>query len=336
MMEWRRALVFSLACGLLSMFACGLQWMARAAEAQPPSGKTARVGYLAFSSGPRPSDEAFRQGLRDLGYVEGKNILIEYRWADFKPERALALAAELVRLNVDVIVSAGGSTPALAAKRATTTIPIVFEAGDPVRAGLVTRLDRPGGNLTGVENFMGELNAKRLELLKEAVPGISRVGALTNPANPATARRLKEVEGAARGLRIKLHVLEARERQGIDAAFAAMARERAEALFVLTDPVFSNQRERIVDLAAKHRLPGIFYSREFAEAGGLLSYSPNLSDTRRRLATYVDKILKGAKPGDLPIEQPTKFEMVINLKTAKAFGLSMPRSILLRADHVIE
>ena len=327
MMEGRRALVFTLACGLV--------WMPRAAEAQPPSGKTARIGYLGFHSGPSLSDEAFRQGLRELGYVEGKNIVIEYRWADFKPERASALAAELVRLNVDVLVSVTGPVPALAAKSATTTIPIVFEAGEPVGAGLVTRLDRPGGNLTGVDNFMGELNVKRLDLLKEAVPGISRVGVLANPANPGTARRLKEVEGAARALRVKLHVLEARERQEIDAAFAAMAKERAEALLVLTDPMFSAQRERIVDLAAKRRLPGIFYSREFAEAGGLLSYSPNLAAMRRRLATYVDKILKGAKPGDLPVEQPTKFEMVINLKTAKALGLTVPRSILLR-NQIIE
>jgi putative ABC transport system substrate-binding protein len=328
MMEGRRALVFTLACGLV--------WMPRAAEAQPPSGKPARIGYLGFHSGPSLADEAFRQGLRELGYVEGKNVVVEYRWADLKPERASALAAELVRLNVDVLVSVTGPVPALAAKSATTTVPIVFEAADPVKAGLVTRLDRPGGNLTGVENFFGELNAKRLELLKEAVPGISRVGVLANPAGPATARRLKEVESAARALRVKLLVQEARELQEIDAAFAAMARERAEGLLVLTDPMFSAQRERIVDLAAKRRLPGIFYSREFAEAGGLLSYNPNLADTRRRLATYVDKILKGAKPGDLPVEQPTKFEMIINLKTDKALGLIVPRSILLRVDETIE
>ena len=327
MMKWRRAFVFALACGLL--------WMPHAAEAQPP-GKTARIGYLGFSSGPSPSDEAFRQGLRELGYVEGKNIVIEYRWADLKPGRAGALAAELVRLNVDVIVSVGGPVSATAAKKATTTIPIVFETGDPVGSGLVTRLDRPDGNLTGVDNFMGELNVKRLELLKGTVPGVSRVAVLANPANPVTAGGLKELEGAAQVLRVKLHVLEARERQEIDAAFTAMARERAEALLVMTDPMFSAQRERIVELAAKRRLPGIFFVREFAEAGGLLSYSPNLAAARRRLATYVDKILKGAKPGDLPIEQPTKFEMVINLKTAKALGLTVPHSILLRADQVIE
>jgi putative ABC transport system substrate-binding protein len=328
MMEWRRALVFTLACGLL--------WMPRAAEAQPQSGKPPRIGYLGFQSGPTFADQAFRQGLRELGYVEGENIVIEYRWADLKPDRASALAAELVRLNVDVIVSVSGPVPALAAKSATTTIPIVFEMGDPVRAGMVTRLNRPGGNLTGVDSFTGELNVKRLELLKEAIPGVSRVAVLANPTNPVTAQRLKEVDRAARALRVTLHVLEARQPKDIDDAFAAMARERVEAFLLLTDPLFFPQRERIVDLAAKHRLPGIFFWRQFAEAGGLLSYSSNLADTRRRLATYVDKILKGAKPGDLPIEQPMKFEMVINLKTAKAFGLTLPQSILLRADQVIE
>jgi ABC-type uncharacterized transport system substrate-binding protein len=328
MRKWGRALVFPLACGLL--------WMPLAAETQPPPGKTARIGYLGSASGPSPGDEAFRQGLRELGYVEGKNIAIDYRWADFKPDRASALAAELVRLNVDVIVSTAGSVSAQAAKKATNTIPIVFEAGDPVGSGLVTRLDRPGGNLSGVDNFLGELNAKRLELLKEVVPTVSRVAVLAKSTNPATGRRLKALEGAAGALRVKLHVLEAQERQEIDAAFEAMARERAEALLLLSDPMFSSQRQRIVDLAAKHRLPGIFYSRDYAEAGGLLSYNANIADMRRRLATYVDKILKGAKPGDLPIEQPTKFEMVINLKTAKALGLTVPQSILLRADHVIE
>jgi putative ABC transport system substrate-binding protein len=328
MMEWRCVLVFAVACGLL--------WLPRTAGAQPPSGKTARIGYLGFHSGPAPLDEAFRQGLRELGYVEGQNISIESRYADFKLDRVSVLAAELVRLKVDVIVSIGGPIPATAAKSATKTIPIVFETGDPVAAGLVTRLDRPGGNLTGVDNFFAELNPKRLELLKEVVPSISRVGVLANPANPATARGLKMVEGAARALRVKLQVLEARERHEIDAAFAAMARERAEALLVLTDPIFYAQRGQIVELAAKRRLPGIFSFREYVEAGGLLSYSTNVADLRRRLATYVDKILKGAKPGDLPIEQPTKFELVINLKTARALGLTVPQSILLRADQVIE
>jgi putative ABC transport system substrate-binding protein len=320
----------------LSAVTGGLLAAPLAAEAQPPPGKTARIGYLGFHSGLTPFDEGFREGLRELGYVEGKNLVIEYRWADLKPDRASALASELVGLSVDVIVSVTGPVTALAAKRATTTIPIVFETGDPVGLGLVTRLERPGGNLTGVENFMGELNAKRLELLKEALPGVSRVGVLANPAGPATARRLREVDRAAQVLRVKLQVLEAREVQEIDAAFAVMARKRAEALLVLTDPMFSAQRDRIVAFAAKHGLPGVFFTRDFVEAGGLLSYSPNLAATRRRLATYVDKILKGAKPGDLPVEQPTKFELVINLKTARALGLTIPPSLLLRADQVIE
>ena len=321
---------------LLFTFTLGILTVPFAAKAQQPPGKTARIGYLSFRSGPSHLDEAFRQGLRELGHVEGHNIAIEYRWADFKPDRASALAAELVRLKVDVIVSTGGPVPATAAKRATRTIPIVFTMSDPVGLGLVTSLGRPGGNLTGVNILTVELNAKRLELLKGAVPGASRVAVLANPANPGMAEALKELEGAARALRVKLHVLEARERQEIDAAFAAMARERAEALLVMNDPMFLAQRERIVDLAAKHRVPGIFFFREFAEAGGLLSYSANLTDMYRRLATYVDKILKGAKPGDLPIEQPMKFELVINGKTAKALGLTIPPLPLLQADQVIE
>jgi putative ABC transport system substrate-binding protein len=307
-----------------------------AAQAQPTPGKTARIGYLSFRSGPSFLDEAFRQGLRELGYVEGQNISVEYRWADWKPDRVSALAAELVRLKVDIIVSSGGSVPALAAKNATKTIPIVFTTANPVGVGLVLSLDRPGGNLTGVNILTAELNAKRLDLLKAAVPGVSRVAVLANPANPLTAGALKDLEGAARALRVKLQVLEVGEREKIDDAFAAMARERAGALLVVNDPMFLAQRERIVDLAAKHRLPGIFEFREFAEAGGLLSFGTNLADVYRRLATYVDKILKGAKPGDLPVEQPTTFEFVINLKTAKALGLTIPPPILFRADRVIQ
>jgi len=307
------------------------------AQAQQPPGKAARIGYLTARSGPPPIDEAFRQGLRDLGYVEGQNIVIEYRYADFKPDRAAALAAELVRLKVDIIVSAGGSTPGLAAKRATATIPIVFDAGNPVESGLVTRLDRPGGNLTGVDNFTGELNVKRLELLREAVPRVSRVAVLVNPrTGRTTGARLKELEDAARALRVQLHVREARESQEIDHAFTAMARERPQALLVMNDPMFWVQRKRIVDLAAKYRLPGIFQSREFAEAGGLLSYAPSFADIYRRLATYVDKILKGANPAELPVEQPTKFELVINLKAAKTLGLAVPPTVLLQANRVIE
>jgi len=324
----RRAFVFAIALGLLAA--------PLAAQAQPTPGKTARIGYLSFRSGPSDLEEAFRQGLRELGYFEGQNIAIEYRWADFKPDRASTLAAELVRLKVDVIVSTGGPIPATAAKRATKTIPILFTVANPVSVGLVASLNRPGGNMTGIYVLSAELDAKRLDLLKEAIPRVSRVAVLANPANPNTAGALKDLEGAAQALRVKLHVLEVRERQGIDDAFAAMARTRAEALLVMTDTLFLAQRERIVDLAAKHRLPGIFGWREFAEAGGLLSYDTSLADVYRRLATYVDKILKGAKPGDLPVEQPTKFEFVINLKTAKALGLTIPPPILFRVDRVIE
>jgi putative ABC transport system substrate-binding protein len=306
-----------------------------AASAQPPPGKIARIGYLSFRSEPSHLEEAFRQGLRELGHVEGQNITIEYRWADFKPERAGALAAELVRLKVDVIVSTGGSTPAAAVKQATRTIPIVFSAGDPVAVGLVTRLVRPGGNLTGIDNFTAQLNGKRLELLKAAVPDASRVAVLANPANPPTAGNLKELEGAARALRVKLSVWEVQKAQEIDHAFTAMARERPGALLVVNDPMFMSQRQRIVDLAAQHRLPGIFQAREFPEAGGLLSYNTSLPAIHHRLATYVDRILKGAKPGDLPIERPATFEFVINLRTAKALRLTIPKSVLDRADHVI-
>ncbi len=320
---------------VLACLAFGLLAELLAAQAQPPPGKTARIGYLTFRSGPSHLDEAFRQGLRDLGYIEGQNMAIEYRWAEFKPDRASTLAAELVRLKVDVIVSSGGSAAALAAKKATGTIPIVFTTGDPVRTGLVPSLDRPGGNLTGVSVLTTELNVKRLELLKDAVPGASRVAVLSNPVNPAHVVVMKDLEDTARKLRVKLQVLEVRERQEIETAFAAMARERAEALLVAADPMFLAQRERIVELAAKHRLPAVFEFREFAEAGGLLSYGTNLPEMYRRLATYVDKILKGAKPGDLPIEQPTKFELVVNLKTAKALGLTVPRFLLDRADQVI-
>ena len=310
-----------------------------AADAQQqPTTKTARIGYVSLRSGPSHLEEAFREGLSELGYVEGQNISVEYRWADWKPDRIPALAEELVRLKVDIIVSAGGGGPTVrAVGKAVKTIPVVFlTGGDPVGTGLVASLGRPGGNLTGVSLLTSELNAKRLELLKQAVPGVSRVAVLVNPTLSTAGARLKELEGAARALKVKLQFLEARDPQAIDGAFAAMNRERAGALLVANDPMFFAQRERIVGLAAKSRLPGIFEWREFAEAGGLLSYGTSVADMYRRLATYVDKILKGAKPADLPVEQPTKFELVINAKTAKALGLTMPQSLVLRADHVIQ
>jgi putative ABC transport system substrate-binding protein len=305
-------------------------------EAQSQPGKTARIGYLSLRSGPSHPEEAFRQGLRELGYVEGQNLSIEFRWADWKPDRVSTLAAELARLKLDVIVSTGGNVTAVAAKAAIKNTPVVFMSGDPLRAGLVSRLDRPGGNVTGINLLVIELNTKRLELLKEAVPTVSRVAVLRNPASPTNVVVSKDLERAGAALRLKLQMLDARERQEIDDAFAAMARGRAGAVFVVSDAMFTAQRERIVDLAARQRLPGIFEWREFVEAGGLLSYGPSQADMYRHLATYVDKILKGAKPADLPVEQPTKFELVINLKTAKTLGLTIPQTLLLQADKVIE
>jgi len=318
------------------MLALGLLAAPLAAPAQPPLGKKAHIGYLSFRSGPSHLDEAFRQGLRELGYIEGQNISIEYRWADWKPDRLSASAAELVRLNVEVIVATPGGNVAPAARKATSTIPIVFTSGDPVKAGLVSRLDRPGGNLTGVHILTSELEAKRLELLKEALPQVSRVAVLTNLAKPSLSAHLKDLEAAAPTLRVKLQVLDVRERQKIDDAFVAMTRERVGALLVMSEPMFYAQRERIVDLAARTRLPAIYEWRDFAESGGLMSYGASITDMYRRLASYVDKILNGAKPGDLPVEQPTKFELVINLKTAKVLGLTIPPSLILRADQVIE
>jgi putative ABC transport system substrate-binding protein len=307
-----------------------------AAGAQPPVGKAARIGYMTSRPGPSHLEEAFRQGLRELGYVEGQNLSIEYRWANFKPERSAAFATELVGLGVDLIVTTGGAEPALAAKQATTTIPVLFTAGDPVRAGLVSNLRRPGGNLTGLHILTIELNTKRLELLRETVPGLSRVAVLHNPTNPTAAPALKDLVDAAQALRLKLHVLDVPAREGIDNAFASLAKGRAEALLVMSDAMLHGQRDRIVELAARNQVPAIFEWREFTQVGGLLSYGTHLPDMYRRLATYVDRILKGTKPGDLPVQQPTKFELVINLKTAKALGLTIPPSLLLRADQVIE
>ena len=301
-------------------------------------GKVPRIGYLGSSS---PSAvphlvDAFRQGLRDLGYVEGQNIAIEYRWAEGRLERLPNLAADLVRLKVDVIF--GSNTPGtVAAKKATTTIPIVMAVvGDPVGSGLVASLGRPGGNVTGLSSLAVELGPKQLQLLKQAVPRVSRVAVLSNPATQSHVLALKEVEVAARSLGVQLQILEARGSEEFDRAFAAMTRERASALLVLSDPVFLVYRTRLADLAAKSRLPAMYGLREHAEAGGLMAYAANYADLYRRAATYVDKILKGAKPGDLPVEQPTKFELVINLKAAKTLGLTIPQSVLIRADQVIQ
>ena len=310
-----------------------------AAEAQQ-AGQAARIGYLAANLTVSPHmTEAFRQGLRDLGYVDGRSVVIEYRDAEGKYDRLPARAAELVALKVDVIVAA--DTPAaLAAKQATRTLPIVFiGAGDPVTIGLVTSLARPGGNVTGLSLLAPELVGKRLELLKQAVPGVGRVAALWQPGfvgERTEKDMLKEVEVTARALGVRLQFVEARGPADFDRAFSDMTRARADALTVLGSAMFANERRRVVDLAAKNRLPGVYGFREYVDAGGLMAYGPNVADLFQRAATYADKILKGAKPGDLPVEQPTKFELVLNLKTAKALGLTIPQSVLVRADQVIE
>jgi putative tryptophan/tyrosine transport system substrate-binding protein len=308
------------------------------AEAQQAP-KVPRIGYLASSGSlafPRLT-KAFLQGLRDLDYVEGRNVVIEYRSAEGRSEQLPTLAVELVASKVDVIVTAAGTAVALTAKQATKTIPIVFiAAGDPVGSGLVTSLARPGGNVTGLSVLFPELVAKCLEYLKQAVPGISRVAVLWEPG--AVPRRteeeiLKEAEVAARALGIQLHLVEARGPGDVDKAFSDMTRSRVAALAVFSTPMFARERNRLVGLATKHRLPTVFSFGDYVDAGGLMSYGPDLADLFRRSATYVDKILKGAKPADLPVEQPTKFEFVINLKT---LGLTIPPSLLLRADQVIE
>jgi ABC-type uncharacterized transport system substrate-binding protein len=310
-----------------------------AANAQQPA-KVDRIGYLATSLTASPHlREAFLQGLRDLGYVEGRNVVIEYRDLEGKYERIPALATELIALKVGVIVVT--STPsAVAVKQATKTIPIVFTwAADPVGSGLVTSLARPGGNITGLSFLAPDLIGKRLELLKQAVPGVSRVAALWHPGDYVERMErdmLTEANRAAGVLGLRLQVVEARGPEEFDRAFSDMTKARADAVTVQSTNVFFIERRRLGDLAAKHRLPAIYPAREFVDAGGLISYGPSVADLHRRAATYVDKILKGAKPGDLPVEQPTKFELVINLKTAKALGLTVPRLLIAQADGLIE
>jgi putative ABC transport system substrate-binding protein len=310
-----------------------------AADAQQ-AGKVPRIGFLSLTS---PSDrpfllDAFRQRLRELGWVEGQNIVIDYRYAEDRVDRLPDLAAELVRLKVDLIVASAGTQVATAAKNATETIPIVMIfVRDPVGTGLIASLARPGGNVTGDAGTAGmEIFAKQLELLKETVPKIRRVAILSNPTNAYHQLAIREVNVAARSLGVQLQILEARGPNEFDAAFAAMAKERVGALLVVSDAILNSHRTRLADLAARSRLPAAYGVRESVEAGGLMSYGPSLLDSHRRAATYVDKILKGAKPAELPVEQPTKFELVINLKTAKALGLTISQTLLLRADHVIE
>ena len=311
----------------------------RAARAQQTA-KIPRIGFLVSGLAVNPHlPEAFRRGLRDLGYVEGRNVVIEYRDPEGKLERFPALAAELVALNVDVIV-AGNVPQAMAAMHATSTLPIVFAAAaDPVASGLVTSLARPGGNVTGLSLMFPELVAKWLELLKQAVPGASRVALLWQPGviGERTERDiLMEAEAAARALGVRLQVVEVRGPDDFDRAFSDITKARTDALAVMSTHTFFGERRRLLDLAAKNRLPTAFAYREYLDAGGLIAYGPNVADLYRRTATYVDKILKGAKPAYLPVEQPTKFELVINLKTAKALGLTVSDKLIALADEVIE
>jgi ABC-type uncharacterized transport system substrate-binding protein len=310
------------------------------AEAQQPK-KVPRIGYLStFDQATESSRaEAIRRALRDLGYVEGQNIAIEYRYTAGKPDRAAELAAELVRLKVDIIVAAGGEVPIRGAMNATKTIPIVMVGAgiDPVEAGFIESLARPGGNLTGLTNLNPALGGKRLELIKEAVPQLTRVAVLTDPTFPgANARELKELKTVAPVLKLTVRSWEVRDSDDLDKVFAAMGKLRPDALYVMGGPTMNPFRKRTVDLALKHRLPSMYGSRATVEAGGLMHYGADVSEIYRQVAWYIDKILKGAKPADLPVQQPMKFELVINLKTAKQIGLTIPQWTLMKADKVIQ
>ena len=307
------------------------------AAAQQP-GKVYRIGILETIAASLNSEnlQAFRQELMAFGYLEGQNLVIEYRSADGRPERFPELAAELVRLRVDLLLTRG-SPAVLAAKKATGTLPIVMAAhGDPVGTGLVPSLARPGGNVTGLSSVITELAGKRLELIREILPTLSRVALLYNPSNPGATNDWRQAEGAARALRVQTSSLEIRKGEDFGPAFEAARKQRADVLVVIIDGVVQNHQREIVDLARRHRLPDIYASREFVETGGLMSYGVSYPDLYRRAAIYVDKIFKGARPAELPIEQPTKLELVINLKRAKALGLAIPPSLLLRADKVME
>jgi len=307
------------------------------AEAQQPA-KVPRIGYVSATS---PSAnvgriEAFRQGLRELGFVEGKNIVIEWRYAEGKFDRLPALVAELVRLKVDVIVTSGPQATRVA-KEATSTIPIVMsQDNDPVGNGFVTSLARPGGNITGLSILSPELSGKQLELLKEIVPKLARVAVVGDSNEPGNAQALKEVELAAETFKVQLQYVDVLNLEDIEHSFQSASKQRAGAVLVLNSPNFSSHRKEVVNLAAKNRLPAMYFRSDFVEDGGLMSYATNFIDLSRRAATYVDKILKGTKPADLPVEQPKKFELIINLKTAKQIGLTIPPNVLVRADKVIK
>ncbi len=333
-MNNRRKLIVALGAGALTA--------PFGAYAQQQPQKIARIGFLSGRSTPTattpdPNADAFRQGLRDLGYIEGKNILIESRYAEAKPDRVPSLVAEFLQLKVDVLVSP--YSPAIrAAKEATKTVPIVIlTTDDPVAIGLVDSLARPGGNITGLTRLYRELDGKRLELVKEAVPGISRVGVLVDLAGAATSRPMEEYGAAGRVLKITLQALEVQSsKPNLEGAFLAAVKARVGALIVTRTSLLINSRKQIADLAIKHRLPLMSEGSDFVEAGGLMSYASNETESFKRAAYYVDRILKGAKPADLPVEQPTRFELVINMKTAKAIGLKIPHSLLQRVDKLIE
>ena len=303
-------------------------------EAQQ-SGKIARIGILRSGSPPDANIEGFRQGLRDLGYIEGRNVVLEYRWVD-RDDRLLELARELVQLKVDVILT--GSTPApVAAKEATKTIPIIFgAASDPIGVGLVASLARPGGNITGMSLLAPELWPKRLELLKETVPKLARVAMLWNRSNPGMAARAKETQDAAHHMGVAVQDRGAKDSQELENIFNVITKDRPDGLLTMLDPFTTFHLKHIVEFAGNHKLPGMYEERRFVQAGGLMSYGPNVANLYRRAATYIDKILKGSKPAELPVEQPMKFELFINLHTAKALGLRIPDSVLFRADDVIK
>jgi len=306
------------------------------AEAQQPK-KVPTIGVLVngSASGYGIRVEAFKQGMRDLGYVEGRNILVESRYSDAKMDRLPDIAAELVRLKVDIIVTHSAQAVG-ALKKATTTIPIVMNTGDPVAQGLFASLAKPGGNVTGLSYFLPELSAKQLELLRETIPRLKRVVYLTDSTDPSYSLSLKHLEPAAGILNVELQIVEVRKPDDLDSALSAAVKKRPDALQVMSHPVFGSNRTRITQLAANNRLPTVFEEGDYVEAGGLMSYGTNRADLWRREATYVDKILKGAKPADLPIEQAVKFEVTINLKTAKQIGVPIPSSVLYRADKVIK
>ena len=315
---------------LVAMAACGAR-----AEAQQP--KVPRIGFLVAGPASAVSArvEAFRQGLRERGYVDGKNIVIEYRYGEAKLDRLPALATELVQLKVSVIVT-GGSQATLPAKNATSTIPIVMaQDNDPIGSGFVASLARPGGNITGLANLAAELSGKQLELIKEIIPKLSRLAVLRDLTEPGNPRAVKETELAAQGFAVQTHYMEIQAARDIEPAFRAVGNKRTDALLVMPSAIFNSNRKQIVELAAKGRLPGMYPRAEYVEEGGLMTYGVNTPDMYRRAAIFVDKILKGTKPADLPVEQPTKFDLLFNLKTAKQIGLTIPPNVLARADRVI-